>query len=106
MTRHHNHLIHTTDNMTTLVLADSQGKYFKDHLEEHNILILFNSGDRIEDVFPKYGNLLPSFKLVIIQIGSNNCPKDDETAVLEKMQHLFEEICNVNPNIQVCKDFI
>ena len=92
--------------MTTLVLADSQGKYFKDHLEEHNILTLFNLGDRIEDIFPKYGNLLPSFKLVIIQNGSNNCPKDDETAVSEKMQHLFEEICNVNPNIQVGKDLI
>ena len=92
--------------MTTLVLADSQGKYFQDHLEDHNILTLFNSRDRIEDIFAKYGNLLPPFKLVIIQIGSNNCLKDDETAVLEQMQHLFEEICNVNPNIQVCKDFI
>ena len=53
--KHHNHLIHTTDNVTSLFLADSQGKYFKDHLEEHHILTLFISGDKIEDIFQCMG---------------------------------------------------
>ena len=92
---------HSTDNMTTLVLADSQGKYFDNLLEEHNILTLFNSGDKIEDLLPKYGNLIPAFSLVIIQIGSNNCPRDDEATIMNKLQVLFEEICKINPGVQV-----
>ena len=109
--------------MTTLVLADSQGKYFKDHLEEHNILTLFNFGDRIEDIFPKYGNLLPSFKLVIIQIGSNNCPKDDErliqiyryVKILFKLFYSYDKLCvvfgnnyscNIEVKLHACQHFI
>ena len=53
--------MHTTDNMpsSTLATADVQGKYFEDHLEEHHILPLFNSGDKIEDLFPKYQDVIP-----------------------------------------------
>ena len=65
-------MIHTSENMTTLVLADSQGKYFGDHLEDHHILTLFSSGDKIEDLFEKYQDIIPSFDLIIIQIG-NKC---------------------------------
>ena len=57
----------------TLVLADIQGKYFDDYIGEHHILSLFNSGDKIEDLFQKYQDKIPSFDLMIIQIGSNNC---------------------------------
>ena len=103
-TLHHMYSIHTTDNMTrsTSVIADSQGKYLEDHLEEHLILSLFNSGDKIEDLLPKCQDLFPSFDLIIIQIGSNNCSSwDNETAILTKMQHLYEEINKANAKAQV-----
>ena len=58
--------------MTTLVLADSQGKYFEVHLEEHHILSLFNSGNKVEDLFLKYQDVIPSFNNIIIQIGEEH----------------------------------
>ena len=64
---HYNHLIPTTDNMTTLLLADSQGKYFEDHLEEHHILTLFNFGDRI-DILPKYGKFYQLSSLLLYSL--------------------------------------
>ena len=91
---------HCTDNMASLVLADSQGKYFDNILEEHHILTLFNSGDKIEDLLPKYRDVIPSFKFIIIQIGSNNS-QDDEVTILTKMKQLFEEICRINSKAQV-----
>ena len=98
-------MIQPTDNMTTLVIADSQGKYFEDHLEEHHILSLFNSSDKIEDL-SKYSDLFPSFNTIIIQIGSNNCLiKEDATIILTKMQQLYEEICMSNAKTQICEIF-
>ena len=91
--------------MTTLVIADSQGKYFEDHLEEHHILSLFNSGDKIEDL-SKYSDLFPSFNTITIQIGSNNCLiKEDTAIILTKMQQLYEAICMSNAKAQVCEIF-
>ena len=40
--------------MIAQVLAESHGKFFEDHIEEHHILSLFNSGEKIEDLFHKY----------------------------------------------------
>ena len=103
-TLHHMYSMHTTDNMTisTSVIADGQGKYFEDHPEEHQILSVFNSGDRIEDLLPKYQDFFPSFDLIIIQIGSNNCSTwDNEISILTKMQHLYEEINRANAKAQV-----
>ena len=78
---------------STSVIADSQRKYFEDHLQEHHILSLFNYWDKIEDLLPKYQDLFPSFDLIIIQIGSNNCSSwDNETSILTKMQHLLLQI--------------
>ena len=57
---------HWTDSMASLALADSQGKYFDSLLEEHHILTLFNSGDKIEDLLPKYRDVIPSFNFIII----------------------------------------
>ena len=37
-------------DLNAVVLADSQGKYFEQYLEEHNVLILFHSGDRLKDL--------------------------------------------------------
>ena len=86
--------------MSTLVLADSQGKYFENILEEQHILTLFNSGDKREDLFPKYTDVVPSFNLIIIQIGSNNS-LDNEVTILTKMQQLYEDIHGLNPKAQV-----
>ena len=46
---YHLHFMHTADSMpkSTLVIAYSQGEYFEDHLEEHHILSLFSSGDKM-----------------------------------------------------------
>ena len=91
--------------MATLVIADSQGNYFEDHLEEYHILSLFNSGDKIEDL-SKYSDLFPSFNTIIIQIGSNNCLiKKDAAIILTKMQQLYEKICMSNTKAQVCEIF-
>ena len=86
--------------MASLVLADSQGKYFDNLLEEPHILTLFNSGDKIEDLLPKYRDAIPSFNFIIIQIGSYNS-QDDEVTILTKMQQLFEETCRINSKAQV-----
>ena len=92
--------------MTSVVLADSQDQCFKDHLEEHHILPLFNSGDKIEDHFPKNQDVIPSFKLIIIQIGSNNCiVKDAAATIVTKMQQLYEDIIRINPKAQVFTTF-
>ena len=88
--------------MTTLVLADSQGKYFDNLLEEHHILTLFHSGDKIEDLFPKYKDVIPSFDLIIIQIGSNNS-LDNEVIILTEMQCLYDDIVGINPKAKVKK---
>ena len=86
--------------MSTLLLADSQGKYFDQFLEEHHILTLFHSGDKVEDLFPKYSDVIPSFDQIIIQIGSNNS-LDPDTTILNKMQQLYEEIHSMNPKKSV-----
>ena len=86
--------------MSTSLLADSQGKYFDQFLEECHILTLFHSGNKVEDLFPKYSDVIPSFDQIIIQIGSNNS-LDPETTILNKMQQLYEEICSVNPKAEV-----
>ena len=86
--------------MTNWLLADSQGKYFDNLLEEHHILTLFNSGDKIEDLLPKHMEVIPSFNLIILQIGNNNS-RDNEVTILTKMQQLYEGICNINPKAQV-----
>ena len=94
-TLHHMYSIHTTDNMTrsTSVIPDIQGKYFEDHLEEHHILSLFNSGVKIGDLLPKYQDLFPAIDLIVIQIGSNNCSTwDNETSILTKIQHFLLQI--------------
>ena len=82
---------YSTDNMTTLVLADSQGKYFDNLPEKHHILTLFHSGDKKGDLFPKYKDVIPFFDCIIIQIGSNNS-RDDKVTISTSMQHLSEEI--------------
>ena len=81
--------------MASLILADSQGKYFENLLEEHHIFTLFNSGDKIEDLLQKYRDVIPSFNFIIIHIGSNNS-QDDGVKILTKMQQLFEAICRIN----------
>ena len=43
------------------------------------------------------------FNIVIIQLGCNNCLNDDDTTIMNIMQHLFEEICKINPSMQVCE---
>ena len=68
---------------------------------EHHTLSLFNSGDKIGDLLPKYKYIIPSFNLIIIQIGSNNCLRKNEAVIPTKKQHLFEEICSVNANAQL-----
>ena len=55
------------DQQSAVVLADSQGKYSDQYLEDNKILTLFNSGDKIEDLH-KYLDIMPSFRTVIIQI--------------------------------------
>ena len=54
-----------------MVLGDSQRKYFENHLEKYHILTLDSSGDMIEDLFPKYGNVLPCFKKPFRKVGLN-----------------------------------
>ena len=63
-------------------------------------MTLFNSGDKIEDLLPKYMEVIPSFNLIILQIGNNNS-RDNEVTILTKMQQLYEGICNINPKAQV-----
>ena len=86
-------MMHTIDNVTTLVFADRQGKYFNGHFEKHRILSLLNSGDKIEDLFPKYQDNILSFAIIIILTWSNNCSSwNKKGTMLTKMQQLFEEI--------------
>ena len=75
---------HSTYNLITLVLADSQRKYFDTLLEEHCKLTLFHSGDKIEDLFPKYKDMIPSFDCIIVLIR-NNYSRDDEVIIMTKM---------------------
>ena len=84
-----------------IVLADSQGKYFHQYLEENGVLTLFNSGDRIKDLH-KHLDILPSFRIVVIQIGSNDIPRDNAAEILRNKQILYQHICSLNPEIQVC----
>ena len=63
---YHMHFMCISDNMTAMVLADRQGKYFEDHLEENHILSLFNSGHKIEDLLPMYADCIPP--LIIIHL--------------------------------------
>ena len=93
-------LSNTIDHQSAVVIADSQGKYFDQYLEDHKILTSFNSDDKIEDLH-NYLDIIPSFRTVIIQIGSNNTPRDDISTILMKMQLLYREICGHNPIIQV-----
>ena len=46
---------------------------------------MFNSGDRIKDLY-KHLDILPSFGIVIIQIGSNDTPRDTAAQILKNMQ--------------------
>ena len=87
----------TMDQQSAVVLADNQGKYFDQSLEDHKILTLFNSGDKIKDLH-KNLDIIQSFRTVIIHIGNNNNPKDDVSTILIKMQHLYGEICSLKPN--------
>ena len=43
-------------------------------------MTLFNSLDKIEDLLPKYRDMIPSFNFILIQIGSNNS-QDDEVII-------------------------
>ena len=97
---HHLLSKHLTDNMTTLLLADSQEIYFDNLLEEHHILTLFNSGDKIEDLLPKYMEIIPSFNHIIHQIGNNNS-RDNKVTILTKMQQPYEGMCSINPKARV-----
>ena len=92
--------MHWTDNMSSLILADSQGKYFDNLLEEHHIFTLFHCGGKIEDLLQKYRDVIASFNFIIIQVVSNNS-QDDGVTILTKMQQLFEEICRINSKAQV-----
>ena len=76
--------------MDRLVLAGSQGKYFDNLLEEHHILTLFDSGDKIEDLLPQYRDVIPAFNFIIIQIGSNNS-QDDEVTILTKCNNYLRK---------------
>ena len=58
------------DQQSAVVFADNQGKYFDQYLEDQKILTLFDSGDKKEGLY-KYLDMTPSFRTVIIQIGSN-----------------------------------
>ena len=89
--------------MSTSLLADSQGKYFDQFLEECHILTLFHSGDKVEDLFPKYSDVIPSFDQIIIQIGSQNSLDPGTTSLNNKMKmlQLYAEICSVNPKAKV-----
>ena len=49
-----------------IVLADSQGKYFHQHLE-HEILTMFNSGDRVNDLY-KHMDILPACYFIEVEI--------------------------------------
>ena len=71
-------------DLSAVVLADSQGKYFDQYVEEHNILTLFHSGDRIKDLLKK-GNITGCFKIVIIQIRSKDTCNDDTSTMLHNM---------------------
>ena len=100
--------MHTTDNMpnSTLVIADNQGKYFKDHLQKHHILSLFNSWGKIENLFPKYQDKIPSFDMITIQIGSNNCSSRDneEYVLLHSKNHKNDNVAiYTNLTIQLLK---
>ena len=75
-------------DLRTVVLVDSQGKYFEQHLEEHNILTLFHSGDRIKDLH-KYSDIIGFFKIFIIKIGSNDTCKDDTSTMLHRKVELI-----------------
>ena len=72
------------DQQHAVVFADSQGKYFDQYVEDHKILTLFNSHDKIEDLH-RYLEIIPSFRTVIIQIGSNNTARDEFSTILKKM---------------------
>ena len=50
---HHILSRHSSDIMSTLVLSDSQGKYFGNLLEKHHTLRLFSSEEKDQGPFPK-----------------------------------------------------
>ena len=83
-----------------IFLADSQGKYFDQYLEENGILTVFNSGDRIKDL-QKYMDIVHSFRIVIVQIGSNDTPISSASTILKEMQGLYQDICRNCPGVQV-----
>ena len=66
-----------------IVRADNQGKYFHQYLEENL-------------------DILPSFWIVVIQIGSNDIPRDNAAEILRNIQILYQHISSLNPEIQVC----
>ena len=83
-----------------VVLADSQGKYFDQYLEEDGILTVFNCGDRIKDL-QKYMDIVHSFRIVIIQIESNDTPISSASTILKEMHGLYQDICRNSPGAQV-----
>ena len=48
-----------------LVLTDSHGKYFQQHFVSNDIGIVceFESGIKIEEIFPRFGHLICGFKV-------------------------------------------
>ena len=60
---HHIVSRHSSDNISTLVLTDSQGKFF-DNLLRVPHPDLFNTGDNKEDLFPKYRDVIHHLNLL------------------------------------------
>ena len=70
-----------------------EGKHFENHLEEHHILSLFSSGNKVEDLCSKYKDLFPSFYLIITKIGTKYCSRDEETTIMNEIGQLYNNIC-------------